>query len=926
MKRTVQQWVSAVLALCLLLPFPAVTAAEAESPETGASLEATVPETTAAAETTAATEATEPAANEEESGFSAPYHACFGLLHAHTAISDGLGTVEEAFQYASGVEGLDFFAVTDHSDSFDNAASGSLTADGRTVSAEWAAGRAAAAAVTSDTFLGLFGFEMSWPEDKRLGHIATFGTPGWVSHDQERYASASKGLQAYYEALAAVPGAISQFCHPGDHYGNFSSFRNWNKDYDKVIQLLEVASGQEGTAWGQYTAALDAGWHVAPTISQNNHTGSWGDADDGRTVVLAESLTEEDLFAAIRSRRVYATQDKDLHLYFDLNGYPMGEIMPVEEALQIALSWYDPTDGALGTVEVITEGGAVLATRTPAEDYVLIPVPEGCRYYYLRITQADGDIAVTAPVWVDLPNNVAIEDLTADRELPDQGDPVTLTLTLENGTREPITPEAVELYLGQTKVQTLKDPRSVPAGGSREYEIPYTHPEAGEAELRILVRAKGMEFEESLTLTYQAQETVTGMLIDGSHDNGGLNTLTALKALAAEAGLNVTTFEGDMPKGGELLLIQRPGSALEEDFIQDVSTFVSSGGTLILSGSGSEALLEALGSELSLTDTALEAGSSKTFNTKEDWCKKIVDGQYFVYSAGTAVTGGKWLVKSGSHVVLAWEKLASGGSIFLTGCDIFQGDALKGSESFWQLPRANRTILQAIVGQSETLLPQTDIKDVRKGTQGKLYRIQGYATAGTYNPYIRFPDTIYIQDETGGIAVTGFPGLELQEGEPIHLTGTLAKEGGNLLLKYQEHHQPGGDYHHYDPAARYVKAAMDYDAKGGQVMKIQGKVTALSLTKDKKGIRRLVIEDTRGDKAIVEIEESITSGVSGKNRLAKDIKKNRNVWAMGLVHINEKGETVLRVRDCDEVVWIKSEADKTNPGTGDKLWWLWRLF
>lgn len=109
--------------------------------------------------------------------FTPDWNVYFGQLHAHTNLSDGIGSVEEAFDYASKVENLDFFAVTDHSDSFDNADAGAIGADGRSISTGWAAGKQAAASVTNEDFVGLFGFEMTWPEDKQLGHISTFNTP-----------------------------------------------------------------------------------------------------------------------------------------------------------------------------------------------------------------------------------------------------------------------------------------------------------------------------------------------------------------------------------------------------------------------------------------------------------------------------------------------------------------------------------------------------------------------------------------------------------------------------------------------------------------------------------------------------------------------------------------------------------------------------
>lgn len=51
--------------------------------------------------------------------FTGTYNTYFGQLHAHTNLSDGAGSVESAFEYASKVKNLDFLAVTDHSNSFE---------------------------------------------------------------------------------------------------------------------------------------------------------------------------------------------------------------------------------------------------------------------------------------------------------------------------------------------------------------------------------------------------------------------------------------------------------------------------------------------------------------------------------------------------------------------------------------------------------------------------------------------------------------------------------------------------------------------------------------------------------------------------------------------------------------------------------------
>ena len=183
--------------------------------------------------------------------FDLDWNLYFGQLHAHTDISDGAGSVEEAFQYASQVDGLDFFAVTDHSDSFDNADMGAIDADGADISADWAAGKQAAASVTNGDFVGLFGFEMTWPEDKQLGHISTFNTPGWQTRDQEAFTNVTAALENYYKALTAVPGSVSQFNHPDTVHGDFERFDHYSPQYDAAVSLLEVA-GEDGVVDCEY--------------------------------------------------------------------------------------------------------------------------------------------------------------------------------------------------------------------------------------------------------------------------------------------------------------------------------------------------------------------------------------------------------------------------------------------------------------------------------------------------------------------------------------------------------------------------------------------------------------------------------------------------------------------------------------------------
>lgn len=860
-----------------------------------------------------------------ETMFSAPYNLYFGLLHAHTDFSDGQGTVEEAFSHAAAAEGLDFFAVTDHSNS--------LTAE------EWAAGTAAAAAVTTEEFLGLFGYEMTWQEDKRIGHMVTLGTQTFLSRDQEEFSNASTGLENYYKALTKLPSSVSMFCHPGDWFGDFHGFGHYTPEYDGRMHLLEVASGLEASSWEQYGKALDKYWHLAPAISQNNHNGSWGDADESRTVILADDLTESSLLEAIRERRVYATEDRDLHLYWELDGCPMGGILDQSTHPEILLSAWDPSGEAIGTIEVVTEGGRVLATESTSDSdiFISVSVSNGFRYYYLRITQPDGQKAVTAPVWVEGYEDIRISDFSSDLNFPVQDQMLTLSVTVANNEPVPFALDGLELYADDHLVYSEELSGTAAAYSSHTLTFPYAHPVSGETSFRAVVQGsvlgRSRSCEAALTLRFRSGVTVTGLIVDGSHENAGLNHLDRMCILTEEADLDLTLVTEDLPQGGDLLLIPDPQTALEDSFLRDVRAFAEGGGDLILWGRPEilRPLLSALELTMGFREEAVEAGSAETFNSASAWCKDLASGQYFSHPQSYALDVGQglWLVRKGTDgpVLLACEQTPWGGTVFLAGCGFLLDDHMPESQSIWDLPRANETIFQTILGEHPEVLATKSIRSVRQGTVDELCRIKGYVTAGTSNPHTTFPETLYLQDDTGGIAVTGFNVPDIQIGQPMEIIGTLVKDGDRIQLEYSDHRLLQEPFHRHVPTTISCENAMNYDLHGGELVRVEGRVQELTLTEDRKGILRLVITDIRGENAIIEIEEGIFSGATGKNTLAKEIRKGRTARAMGLVHINEAGETVIRVRNCDEVVYVPPVTDQSNPDCSDRfLRFFFRIF
>lgn len=646
------------------------------------------------------------------------WNAYFGLLHAHTNISDGDGTVTEAFSHAASVKGLDFFAVTDHSDSFDNAEAGEITADGSAISAEWAAGQQAAAAVTNEHFVGLYGYEMTWGEAKALGHINTFGTPGWQTPRQ------ITSLPGYYRALAKVPGSVSQFNHPSPGYGDFRSFRDYDPAYDAVMQLLEIEGEQGASYYAHYIRALDQGWHVAPTAGQDNHHGNWGGEGRTRTAVLARELTRERLYEAMGQRRVYTTQDPDLYVEYRLNGQIMGSVIGLSDTLTVHAVLADPTDEVIGTVEAISSGGKVLASRKleDAGGEVTFSVPAGYPYYFLRIVQPDGDTAVTAPVWVDAFADMGIRSFSADPAEPKAGQPVELSVELFNNEEVSFSVTGVSLLLDGKAYGTFTD-----AGQGR-----YT--------LRFLWNAPG-----EVRLTAVVQGTVNGS---------------------------------------------------QRSYRED----------LILHYSAQEV---------------------------------------------KAVT----------------------------------------------------------------------IAQCRRANSGQVYEITGYATSGNTLPGTIFPDTIYVQDKTGGIPVLGDFPEKIQIGTRLKITGVLRWKNREPYLERIGCELPDKPMYRHVPKTQSCKDATNYSKNGGALVQTEGEVIALTKTANGRGISRLTLKDSQGGTATAVIAPEILSGAEGVNALASQVKKGEILRVIGLLSRDDAGKAVIRVRNCDEVVVVppvpKPVPDPTNPRTGD---------
>ena len=567
----------------------------------------------------------------------ATFQRYFGQLHSHTQYSDGAGSLESALDYVKNLPksaNVDFVAFTDHSNYFDK--SGAANPEGAlydmTKATEysqqtWKSYKDAVAAFNTEnagSMVAIAGFEMTWSGGP--GHINTFNTPGIVSRNNTTLNNKTKdaGLQAYYKLLSQAEGAnsISQFNHPGTTFGNFIDFGYWDAVVDTRMYMVEVGNGEGQIGAGgyypsyeQYIMALDKGWHVAPTNNQDNHKGRWGNANDARDVILTDDFTEDGIYAALRARRMYATEDKNLELDYTVNGNMMGSIIDVPEKLNFEISFNDPdrTD-SIAKVELVVNSGKVAYTWDSAADLakgsVSVELAPEYTYYFVRVTEGDGDLAVTAPVWVGESLKLGISKAECGTSTPVTDEELTITTTFFNSEAKPATIKSITYAIGGEPIGTVTDPIALAASSTQDVEFKYTPTKARIMTVRItaVIEQDGKEytFTKDVTLDVLDASKLVYIGIDASHYNeyvagnykDSMGNFGELAAAYSVRTVTLKTSEELIAACGnskyKAIILTAPSRRLEaaqkdpktysEDELNALKTFNDNGGMVILAG------------------------------------------------------------------------------------------------------------------------------------------------------------------------------------------------------------------------------------------------------------------------------------------------------------------------------------------------------
>ena len=480
------------------------------------------------------------------------YQPYFGQLHSHTQYSDGSGTLDSALSYIRSLPdsaNVQFVAFTDHSNYFDSKNAPNVEAalydtslvKDSDASHSWKTYKDTIAQFNEDNagdMVAIGGFEMTWSGGP--GHINTFNTPGIVSRNNSTLnnKTADAGMKAYYALLSQAEGStsISQFNHPGTTFGNFKDFNYWDPVIDSRMYMVEVGNGEGQIGAGgyypsyeQYIMALDKGWHLAPTNNQDNHKGKWGNANDARDVILTDSFTEDGIYEAIRALRMYATEDKNLELTYTVNGLMMGSsITEVPDKLNIEVTVNDPdASDSIAKVEVVANSGKVAYTWDNAAQLssgkLSVTLDPSYSYYFIRVTQKDGDLAVTSPVWVGESLKLGISNMVCGTATPVTDEELTLTTTFFNSEDSDATIKSLTYSIGGTVIGTDKTGYTLAKSSTLDVPFKYTPTAARVFTVQVtaVVEQGGNEytFTKTVGLDVLDADSLVYIGIDASHYN-----------------------------------------------------------------------------------------------------------------------------------------------------------------------------------------------------------------------------------------------------------------------------------------------------------------------------------------------------------------------------------------------------------------------
>jgi len=379
----------------------------------------------------------------------------WGDIHIHSGLSDdALGTPEspnDCYIYARDYACLDFAAVTDHihTERIRDERIWRSSPDGpfaylHLSGKEWGwLGRddwmkitqAAARFNEEGVFVTFLGFEMEEPFGG-VGHRCVYFLAGQEPLFPETEDPTIEDLWAYLEGKTAlvVPHHSLLLMGWQSHNPRYEKlaevYSSWgSSEYQGnplwTIPRVDFAIPGEARGGMSVQEMLATGAKLGLIASGDNHSQGPGRSPDhgrfplnmthrvGTAAVYAPELTRQQLFQALHDRQCYATTGERIILDFRLNEAVMGEIVRLTKGTSRRIKIDVIGTSAIDRIEIIRDNVVLYTYQTSVEEETVEYEDEGKledgfdHFYYVRVTQSDGNMAWSSPIWVSFHTETA---------------------------------------------------------------------------------------------------------------------------------------------------------------------------------------------------------------------------------------------------------------------------------------------------------------------------------------------------------------------------------------------------------------------------------------------------------------------------------------------------------------------------------------
>jgi len=365
----------------------------------------------------------------------------WGMIHGHSEISDGAGSLDHYFTYMRDECGLDFGVTGDHDHLWE------------TTDEMWQLTQAAVAKYNEPgRFTTFLGYE--WAKWRKNGdgdrnvYYLHDRRPLFRS-DDEYYPTPDDLFKTLKEETALI------IPHHSAEIGNHCDWKDHDEEKERLVEIYSCWGSSERSVHqgnpfpvkpageksgvpldagevpaGFVQRALELGWRVGFTGGGDDHLGHPGDDTIhdivpweykcGLMAVQTKENTRQSIWEALWNRRCYATTGARIIVDFQVDGYPMGSEILLSQHPELAtkrkVSVSVQGTEQVKSVEVVRNNQDVYTHQADSLDVTFqwedqeklaeinFPPARYCStpftFYYLRVTQIDGEMAWVSPIWI----------------------------------------------------------------------------------------------------------------------------------------------------------------------------------------------------------------------------------------------------------------------------------------------------------------------------------------------------------------------------------------------------------------------------------------------------------------------------------------------------------------------------------------------